>query len=92
MALDNEYIAKDEKSSEEKKKKPKAKATTRARNKKATKKSSKSPIQQLKDRLNQKKVKTSIGVGLLIFSFFVFLAIFSYLFTSPDHSLTLPFN
>ena len=81
MALDNEYIAKDEKSSEETKKKPKAKATTRTRKKKVPKKASKSPIQQLKDKLSQKKVKTSIGVGLLIFSLFVFLAIFSYLFT-----------
>ncbi|NVK66191.1 MAG: DNA translocase FtsK [Flavobacteriales bacterium] len=80
MALDNEYIAKDEKSSPEKKK-PKAKSTSTKRKKRAPKKASKSPIQQLKDRLKQKKVKTSIGVGLLIFSFFVFLAIFSYLFT-----------
>lgn len=81
MALDNEYIAKDEKSTSEKKK-PKAKSSTSAKRKKrAPKKSTQSPIQQLKDRLKQKKVKTSIGVGLLIFSFFVFLAIFSYLFT-----------
>lgn len=81
MALDNEYIAKDEKKAKETKKTPKAKTANRTRKKRAPKKSTKSPMQQLKDRFNQKKVKTSIGVGLLIFSFFVFLAIFSYLFT-----------
>lgn len=82
MALDNEYIAKDEKASTGKKAaKPKAKSSTRTRKKKAPKKKARSPFQQLKDWLNQKKVRTSIGVGLLIFSLFVFLAIFSYLFT-----------
>jgi len=83
MALDNEYIAKDEKASAGKKTtktKSKPKSSTRTRKKKTPKKST-SPFQQLKNRLNQKKVKTSIGVGLLIFSFFIFLAIFSYLFT-----------
>lgn len=80
MALDNEYIAKDEKSSGETTK-PKAKSTATKRKKITPKKATKSPIQQLRERLKQKKVKTSIGVGLLIFSFFVFLAIFSYLFT-----------
>ncbi|MDG1331929.1 MAG: DNA translocase FtsK [Crocinitomicaceae bacterium] len=82
MALDNEYIAKDEKAEKATKAtKTKAKPSTRTRKKKAPKKSTKSPFQQLKDRFNQKKVKTSVGVGLLIFSFFIFLAIFSYLFT-----------
>ena len=82
MALDNEYIAKDEKAPAEKKTtKKKATSSTRTRKKKAPKKKVKSPFQQLKDRLNQKKVRTSIGVGLLIVSLFIFLAIFSYLFT-----------
>lgn len=80
--MDNEYIAKDEKTSTEKKTtKKKSTSSTRTRKKKAPKKKTKSPLQQLKERLNQKKVRTSIGVGLLIFSFFIFLAIFSYLFT-----------
>ncbi|MFK7784860.1 MAG: DNA translocase FtsK 4TM domain-containing protein [Crocinitomicaceae bacterium] len=82
MALDNEYIGKDEKASAEKKTtKKKPTSSTRTRKKKAPKKKTKSPLQQLKERLNQKKVRTSIGVGLLIFSFFIFLAVFSYLFT-----------
>lgn len=85
MALDNEYIERDKNVTQNKEKStkstPKSTTTTRARKKKAPKKMSGSPVQLLKDRFNQKKVKTSVGVGLLIFSFFVFLAIFSYLFT-----------
>ncbi|PHR29570.1 MAG: cell division protein FtsK [Fluviicola sp.] len=81
MALDNEYIAKDDNATQGKEKKTKAKSTNGTRKKKAPKKSASSPLQQLKDRFNKKKVKTSIGVGFLIFSFFIFLAIFSYLFT-----------
>ncbi len=82
MALDNEYKAKDDNdnATKGKEKTSKAKPTTRTRKKKAPKKTN-SPIQQLKDRFNQKKVKTTMGVGLLVFSFFIFLAIFSYLFT-----------
>lgn len=85
MALDNEYIEKGKNATQHNEKStnsaPKSNETTRARKKKAPKKISGSPVQSLKDRFNQKKVKTSIGVGLLIFSFFVFLSVFSYLFT-----------
>ena len=76
MALDNEYIEKGKNATQHNEKStnstPKSNETTRARKKKAPKKMSGSPVQSLKDRFNQKKVKTSIGVGLLIFSFFVF--------------------
>lgn len=81
MAIDNEYKAKDDNSTQGKEKKTKATTTTRTRKKRAPKKSTNSPFQQLKNRLKSKKVRTSIGVGLLIFSLFIFLAIFSYLFT-----------
>lgn len=81
MALDNEYISKNDTVIEEKETKPKSKSTKKVGKQRPPKKSTASPIQQLKERFNRKKVKTSIGVGLLIFGFFIFLALFSYLFT-----------
>lgn len=80
MALDNEYKAKDEKAPEESAKKPAA-TSTATRKKKAPEKAVKSPITAIKERLNSKKTKTSIGVAILMLGFFIFLANFSYLFT-----------
>ena len=81
MALDNEYTSKRDTGTDESEPKNKSKSTGKARTKKPPKKSDSSALQQLRERFNQKKVKTSIGVGLLIFGLFIFLALFSYLFT-----------
>ncbi len=74
MTEENEFTAK----GEEKKKKEPAKKKRKGSTKK---KSNPSVIDQLRDRFNTKKVKSSIGVGLLLLSVYLFLANFSYLLT-----------
>tara|TARA_Y100000385_G_scaffold291123_1_gene367357 strand:- start:8770 stop:11319 length:2550 start_codon:yes stop_codon:yes gene_type:complete len=86
MALDNEYKAKGEtaSSSESKnswEKKSSTKKTSTSRKKKRTKKKSPTMISSITDRINTKKLKSSIGVGLLLAALFIFLANFSYLLT-----------
>ena len=79
MAKGNEYIAKEiiekveEKTVSEKPKTQKQKT-------KSTK-TSKKPFQLNTNWFNQKKVKNTIGIGLILFSFYFFLACLSYLFT-----------
>lgn len=75
MGTENKFIAKGDTSS-------KAKSET----KKSTKKSKANPkkvsaLVLLKDRFDKKKLKSSIGVGLILLAALLFLANFSYLFT-----------
>ena len=79
MAKGNEYIAKEiiEKVEE---KTVSEKPKTQKQNTKSTKTSKKS-FQLNTNWFNQKKVKNTIGIGLILFSFYFFLACLSYLFT-----------
>ncbi len=85
MALDNEYKAKGETSSSESKDKGKKRSSTKRasspRKKKSTKKKAPTMISSLTDRINKKKLKSSIGIGFLLTALFIFLANFSYLLT-----------
>ncbi|MFT5779724.1 MAG: S-DNA-T family DNA segregation ATPase FtsK/SpoIIIE [Crocinitomicaceae bacterium] len=81
MALDNEYTGKVEKEQEAEKKKSSPRKSTTAKKKKGAKKASPSTLNFLRDRINKKKLKSSIGIGLLLAALFIFLANFSYLLT-----------
>lgn len=70
MAEDNEYIK--DTSSDKKK---------TSRKKPASKDAKGSAISNISDRFNKKKFKTSIGVVLILLSFYLFLAFVSYLMT-----------
>ena len=70
MAEDNEYIK--DTSSDKKK---------TSRKKPASKDAKGSAISNISDRFNKKKLKTSIGVVLILLSFYLFLAFVSYLMT-----------
>ncbi len=70
MGTENKFTVKGEKTSK-----------TKTKKSKATKKQSSISFNNLKDRLNKKKLKSSIGIGLIILAFFLFIANFSYLFT-----------
>ena len=76
MAEENEFIAKGE--HDEKKKEPIKKAPKK---KSSPKEKSILPIEQLRERFNSKKVKSTVGVTLMVFSLFILLSNFSYLFT-----------
>ena len=82
MATENNFIAKETSSKKVKPKAGKSKASKKA--------SKKSPVTLIKDRFNKKKVKSSIGVGLILLSIFLVIANFSYLFTwTEDQSRVL---
>jgi DNA segregation ATPase FtsK/SpoIIIE, S-DNA-T family len=84
MTTENEFIAKGEKEEEEVQPKTKAKATTKSKatKKKASKKKKNaSPLDLLRDRFDQKKVKSTVGISLILLSVFLLLANFSYLLT-----------
>ncbi|MFT5859335.1 MAG: hypothetical protein ACI865_001436, partial [Flavobacteriaceae bacterium] len=81
MALDNEYKAKGEEEQAAEKKKSPAKKPASKRTKKPSKKSTPTLLTSLTDRINKKKLKSSIGIGLLLGALFIFLANFSYLLT-----------
>jgi len=70
MGTENKFTVKGEKTSKAKTKKSKA-----------TKKHSSLSFNNLKDRLNKKKLKSSVGIGLIILALLLFIANFSYLFT-----------
>lgn len=70
MAEDNEYIK--EKSSEKKK---------TPRKKTVSKESNGTVLNNLSDRFNKKKLKTTIGVVMILLSFYLFLSFVSYLMT-----------
>lgn len=73
MAQENEYRRKEDNEEEvvEKKIDKKAKKTVALKN----------PLSNFSDRFDKKKVKTSAGVGLVLLSFYLFLACLSYIFT-----------
>ena len=73
MTTENKFTTKD---SQDKKTKKKG---TKANSSKKTKKQS--PLSLIRDRFNKKKVKSSIGVSLILLSFFLVMANFSYLLT-----------
>lgn len=84
MTEDNEYIEKGEPIEEEKP----AKKSKSPRKKSSSKKSKKKTrtiripfIESIKEKLENKKVRSSIGVGLILLSVYVLLANFSYLLT-----------
>ncbi len=56
-------------------------SSSKTKKKKPTKKKSSISLNNLKERLNKKKLKSSIGIGLIMLAFFFFIANFSYLFT-----------
>lgn len=76
MALENEYRQKSEQAAEEKiKKEPKGKST------KERKPSGNGLLDRLSNRFDKKRVKTILGIAMVLFSFFTFLSCFSYFFT-----------
>ena len=75
MGTENKFIAKEDKSSKENSK------TGKSKNKSKGATSKVSPIALIKDRFDKKKLKSSIGVGLILLATLLFLANFSYLFT-----------
>ena len=72
MAADNEFIAKGEK---EKAVKPGKEKDT------GKKKSKVSPVDLIRKRFNEKKVKSTIGISLILLAFYLFVANFSYILT-----------
>jgi S-DNA-T family DNA segregation ATPase FtsK/SpoIIIE len=75
---DNEYRPKEEKSEEKEIKQPEAKQKTA---KKTEKTMLKNPVEGLSNRFDKKKVKSTVGVLLILLSFYLFLACLSYIFT-----------
>jgi len=73
MAAENQFIAKGTKDRKTKAKSSKAKPFKKEKKQ--------STITLIKERFNKKKLKSSIGVGLILLSFFLLMANFSYLFT-----------
>lgn len=73
MSDENEYISKnDEKKSSVKKKEKKNSKKEKATFPK---------LDEFRDRLNSKRLKSTTGIGLILMSIFLFLACFSYFFT-----------
>ncbi len=77
MSLENEYIEKKEPASKKKSSSTKSKG----RKKTTSKKKKQSPIELLRERFANKKLKSSIGMILILGSVFLFIALFSYLLT-----------
>ncbi len=75
MSVENEYI---EQGNDSKKKKPgkKSKKSSKKKSKKAN-----VSLNTFLERFDKKKIKSSIGTILILFSFFLFLSSFSYIFT-----------
>ncbi|MBI1838375.1 MAG: DNA translocase FtsK 4TM domain-containing protein [Flavobacteriia bacterium] len=73
MAQENEYRRKEDNTEEvvEKKVDKKQKKNISVKN----------PISNFSERFDKKKVKTSLGIGLVLISFYLFLACLSYIFT-----------
>ena len=83
MVEENEYIEKGEVSEEKTRtKKATKKSTTKRSKKKKKSKTIKIPfIEKMNEKLIDKKVRTSIGVALMLLSVYMLLANFSYLLT-----------
>ena len=76
MAVENEYRQKGEQQAEEKIKKD-----SKAGVKKERKASDNALLDRLANRFDKKRVKTILGIAMVLFSFFTFLSCFSYFFT-----------
>lgn len=73
MAQENEYRSKEELEEKE---------VDKGKQKKEKKSISfKNPIENFTSRFDKKKLKTGVGIGLVLLSFYLFLACLSYLFT-----------
>lgn len=81
MVLDNEYKVKGEEKQAAEKKNSTVKKPLSKRKKKASKKAAPALWSSLTDRVNKKKLRSSIGICLLLSALFIFLASFSYLLT-----------
>ncbi|MDX2362750.1 MAG: DNA translocase FtsK 4TM domain-containing protein [Crocinitomicaceae bacterium] len=82
MVDENEFIARGEENAPEPSKTEKKKKKTSTGRKKTTKKKkTTSPFSTIIERFSTKKVKSSIGVGLILLASFLLLANMSYLFT-----------
>ncbi|MEY3236587.1 MAG: hypothetical protein RI883_688 [Bacteroidota bacterium] len=77
---ENEYRPKEEKSIVEEVTQPTKKAKTSAPSDKEKAKF-KNPVEGLSNRFDKKKVKSTVGVLLILFSFYLFLSCLSYIFT-----------
>lgn len=76
MALENEYRQKSEQpAADNAKKEPKGKPA------KERKPSDNALLDRLSNRFDKKRVKTILGIAMVLFSFFTFLSCFSYFFT-----------
>lgn len=73
MSEENEYITKNED----------AKTSKKSKSKSESKKTKKQlpQLAEFKERFNSKKVKSTVGITLILLSFYLFLACFSYFFT-----------
>lgn len=76
MSGENEYIEHGKEKEEKKTKKKKTSSTGKKNDRNKS-----SVLSQLADRFDRKKVKSTIGTILILGSFFLFLACFSYIFT-----------
>mgnify|MGYP006086740505 FL=1 len=74
MTTENNFISKDDKV-----KKVKKKNTSKTKSSKKAEKES--TVSLIINRFNKKKIKSSIGIGLILLSFFLMVANFSYLLT-----------
>ena len=74
MTTENTFISK-----EDKEKKVKKKNTSKTKSSKKAEKES--TVSLIINRFNKKKIKSSIGIGLILLSFFLMVANFSYLLT-----------
>lgn len=77
MAVENEYRQKGEQQAEEKNSKKDSKAGA----KKERRTSDNALMDRLLSRFDKKRVKTILGIAMVLFSFFTFLSCFSYFFT-----------
>ncbi|MDF3027145.1 MAG: cell division protein FtsK/SpoIIIE [Fluviicola sp.] len=76
MTLENEYRQKSEQAAEDK-----AKKETKGKPAKERKPSDNALMDRLSNRFDKKRVKTILGIAMVLFSFFTFLSCFSYFFT-----------
>ena len=76
MTLENEYRQKSEQATEDKTKKE-----SKGKPAKERKSSDNALLDRLSNRFDKKRVKTILGIAMVLFSFFTFLSCFSYFFT-----------
>ncbi|MDC3252869.1 DNA translocase FtsK [Crocinitomicaceae bacterium] len=81
MSLENEYI---EKGKSEQKSETKKKSAASKKSRKNGRKKKTSPLSRVFDRIDNKKLKSTIGVISILLAFYILLACFSYLMTWKD--------